>query len=252
MARTTVDNTIQRIRRQAAGGYRNETNILQTTMDASTTTIALVNGFTNNIQPGALLCLGIEVMRVIDTNPTAKTCTVLRGWYDSDAAAHTANDEVWINPRYSPVDIYDAMIAELHSWGPALYTTLGATSTVADGDMTYELPTSFANCYGIIAVRRNWTAAASTAWPDMDFRFQRGVGTTWTGAPTSGLLIRFLEQTYAGSIYVVGALPYTMSAFSTTADLITDVGLSESQLDVLELGVKLRMGIESIQPWGPR
>ena len=247
MARTSVANTIQRIRRQASSGYRNETNVLAIAMDASTTNVTLVSALTPNIQVGAVLCIGIESMRVTAINAVTQSVTVIRGWLDSDPDVHNVNDEVQINPRFSPLDIYDGMITELQSWGPALHAVVGITTTVAADQETLELPISMAGCYGIIDIRHNWTAAVntSTAWPQLNFRFQRGVGTTWTGASTSGLLIRSIEPMNAGSLYIIAAVPFSMSAFAFTADLISDIGIKESMLDVLEMGVKLRMGMDN-------
>jgi len=245
MARTSVANTIQRIRRQAASGYRNETNILAAAIDASTTIVTLASALTANVQVGAVLCIGIETMRVTAVNSPSLQVTVIRGWLDSDAAAHDFYDEVWINPRFSSIDIYDGMMAELQSWGPHLYAMAGLTQAVVDAQETVELPIAMADCYGVISVRRNWTLTDSTAWPELEFRFQRGVGTTWTGAATSGLLLRSIQPMFAGSLYIVAAIPFTLSAFSYTADLVTDVGLKESMLDVLEMGVKLRMGMDN-------
>ena len=245
MARTSVANTIQRIRRQAASGYRNETNVLAVAMDASTTNITLALALTANVQVGAVLCIGIETMRVTAVNVSTLSVTVIRGWLDSDAAIHDVNDEVWINPRFSPIDIYDGMMTELQSWGPHLYAITGLTQAVVDAQETVELPTTMTDCYGVIDVRRNWTLSVSTAWPELEFRFQRGVGTTWTGAATSGLLLRSIQPMFAGSLYIVAAIPFALSLFSYTADLVADVGIKESMLDVLEMGVKLRMGMDN-------
>jgi hypothetical protein len=180
-------------------------------------------------------------MRVMAVDRTTKTATVIRGYYDSDGAAHTAGDEVWINARFEPIDIFDAMQEELGSWGPQLFRIASDTLSVADGAETLELPAAWSDMYGIIDVRRNRTLDTSTAWPRQEGRLIRGVAADFDGASTSELLFRFTTGIAEGSMYFTVALPFDMDALTPTADLVTDVGMEPSQLDVLQLGTKIRL-----------
>ena len=240
MTRSTVDNTIQRIRRQASSGYRFEFNLLASAVTASVTTIPLDMELTAAMQAGSVICVGLETMRVRSISIEARTCEVIRGWYDSDPVVHSAGDEVWINPRFTPIDIYDAMAAELQSWGPALYRPFGATFAVQSSNDIAELPATFAGMYGLISVRAQQVPAIpGGGWPDVNVRFQRGTG--WTGLTTSGLVLRFIDGVADGNVHVMAAMPFSVTALTLSADLVTGIGLQESMLDVLEMGVKLRL-----------
>lgn len=243
MARTTVDAFLGRMRRQLHGGsHRLQTDILNEDLDTTETDVTLLVGSSAGIIPGATLSIGLELMRVTAWNSGTKTATVIRGWLDSEPAAHTTNAEVIINPRWSTLDIYDAMVDEINSW-TELYRIVSDEFPIAGGIDTLELPASWANMMGIVVVRRKWNATyeASTAWPEIDARLYRGT-TDWTqAAPTSGLMLRFKEPTAAGTVYVVAAMPFATSSPALADDLIADVGVSESMFDVLGMGVKLRV-----------
>jgi len=256
MARTTVENTMQRIRRRLASGQRDEVSTLNGAVDASTTTMTLTYDLPAGLRQGAIVCVGTETMRVMAINSAAKTATVIRGWQDTDPAAHDDGAEVWINPRFQPIDIFDAMLAELGSWGPDLYRVLGVQATTADGQDTYELPASIATCYGLIAVYRQWDDVGqylepSTAWPKLPYRILRGT-TAWTdGAATTGVQLRFTERLYAGTVFIMAAMPFD-AELTTADDLVTDGGIQSTMLDVLEMGVIMRLLADDANARGSR
>lgn len=196
------------------------------------------------IEVGSEITVDVETMVV--TAIAGSTLTVVRGWLDTDPATHTTGTPVDVDPRFSPFDVYDAMQDELLSWGPRLFRVEDDTFVTAQGDQTLELPVAWAGAYGIVDVRGGPSSSVLaegiiSAWPRVNTRLQRG-STSWDGAPTSGLLLRFTEgYTNAGLMYVAVALPFTTSAFSYTADLVADVKLLPSMLDILTMGTKLRL-----------
>lgn len=225
-----------------------ELDTLQTTVNSSTTTIVLANTPPAGLKRGSVITIGLESMR-LTADPAVNTLTVLRGFMDSDPAAHTAGDEVWINPQFQPIDISDAMIDEINSWGPSLYRVLDTTVTVTGGDALTELPATFIGTYGIIDARLNANNGldytAWQTWPRADVRMQRGSLTGFGDFDTSGIILRPRSGGFdAGSLYVVAAMPFDTSTFTEATDLVTTVGLSSSMLDLLAIGVKLRLGFD--------
>lgn len=243
MARTTVDATVQRIRRQLSSGYRFENNYLVSSISDTETTLSLQLAIPAGLQAGALVYVGTEAMRVTAVSTSSGTITVIRGVYDSDAAAHTAGDEVVINPRFSPLDIIDAMVEEIASYGPQLYWVDDLEFTVAEVQDLIELPVAWNDTFGVIDVRRKWADSGSDAWPRIQCRFQRGAGNwdTFTGKS----IIRFIESVQGGTIYVQVARPFTTSPFTLTTDLVTDTKMPESLLDVVAMGTKLRLLVDN-------
>lgn len=244
MARTTVEAFLGRMRRQLHGGsHRLQSDTLAEELDASETDVTLTTGSSAGIVVGATLCVDLELMRVTAWDSGTKVATVIRGWLDSDAATHTNGSEVVLNPRFSPLDIYDAMVDEINSWGPELYKVASDEFTLATGDETLELPAAWSGMYGLIDARRKWDSVYqdTTAWPELKVRLYRGT-TDWSlGASTSGLLLRFVEPVASGTAYLTAALPFSTSAPAMSADLVSSIGLAESQLDILGMGTKIRL-----------
>lgn len=237
MARTEVHATLKRIRRQLAAGHRSEVNLLSAAISDTTETIPLALEVTAALIPGAVLGIGLELMRVKTVGTS--DCTVIRGWLDSTAAAHASGDEVQISPRFSLLDLHEAMIAEVNSWGPQIYRVESTELTVGLGLQAVELPAEFIGAYGICRVARKYSTD-TTRWPDLPVRVTRGeVG--WTGAPTSGILLRMIDPVDSGTVFVLAAMPITLTDPDLTDDLVTDHKIPESMIDVLEMGVKLRV-----------
>lgn len=246
MARDTVGTVIERIRRQLASSIRMEINQLGVlaTADATDTTITLAHDIANNVRSGSVLSMGGELMRVIGADPLTKECTVIRAWQDSHLEAHAAGVEVLVNPRFTRFDILDAIINELDSWSPAIFTILDYQFDVSDDTNTIELPATMAQAIGVIRVRQLLTGSGSTSWPELEFRLQRGSMGVWDAATVTGLAIRVLNggrgSVGEGKILATVALPIDTSTLTETTNL-SALGVVPQQLDVLELGVKYRL-----------
>ena len=213
-------------------------------MDATQTTVQFSFDVTANIVAGAILSVETELMRVITIDQGTKVATVLRGFHDSTAATHAAGVEVWINSRFTGMDIYDAMLEEIGSYGPQLYQVVTTELTIADGQEIVELPVSFVGCYGIIDAHRQWTEQGSSstalAWPRAKVRLIRYDASQCDAFPTSGLALRIIDPVAAGKLMVKAAMPFHTS-IGYSQDLVSHGGLPETMLDVLSMGVRLRL-----------
>lgn len=246
MARTTVENTIERIRRQLNSSIRLEVNTVAATMTTSTDPITFTYDLPNSVRSGAVLSVGRELMRVVSVNRSAKTANVIRGWEDSDAEAHAIGDEILINPRFTRMDIYDAMLQEIDSWQPDLFKATDIAVTFAEDAQGFEIPSANSNALGLISLRANITEDESTSWPEYAYTLQRGRSANLTPTEGTGLFVRFTANggraRGAGTAAVRLAVPYVSTDISDeTSDLVTDVGLDLPLLELVELGVKSRL-----------
>lgn len=250
MARSEVRQTIKRIRRQLSSAQRSEFAVLDGAIDDATTTITLADDPSPAIRAGSLLNLDLEVMR-LRADPAGKICEVRRGWQDSEAVTHADGDEIAVNPRFSMLDIYEAMVDEITSWPAGIYRVESQTFAFATDAQTIELPAAWADMYRVLGVAAHrddsWLGqvTAATKWP--------GVGgwsllTTPVGtidqALTSGRLLRILDPALVGTVVVTIAGPLLAFAMEMSADLIEDVGIPASALDIVDAGVKLRLSID--------
>ena len=241
MSRTLVSAAVQRVKRQLASSFRYEVNTLASAVTTTATTITFTYELPASAVSGAVVSIANEEMRVMSVDKVAKQLTVLRGWNGSDSITHAAGDEVHLNPRFSGLDIYEALVDEVTSWGPDLYRTIARQESISDGQQTIDLPSSWRDIYGLVDIRRNFTTDDSTSWPRLNGRLQRGVAGTWTDGPSSGVSFRMFPPIYVGSVYMVAAAPLDVDAISWSADLVDDVGLKPSMLDVLDMGIKWRL-----------
>lgn len=244
MARTLVSTTVDRIRRQLSSGYRNEINTLSGSINSTTTTVTFTYVLSNNFQPGAVLSIGTELMRVMTVDTVAKQVTVIRGFHDSTAASHASGAEVWINSRFTGMDIWDALIEEVASYGPQIYRVVETELTLTDAQQTIELPASMTGLIGLIDANRWWDDAPSVSvnrtWPRANVRLIRYDPTVWSAYTTSGVILRMIDTVSAGKLIVKAALPLVIPT-DVTDDLVTDVGLPETMLDVVSMGTRLRL-----------
>lgn len=248
MTSMNVLETAKRIRRQLVSSARYEQLLLAASIGTSDTTLQFAGALPNGLTVGSVLGADLELMYVTAVDRTAVQATVIRGYEDTDPAAHASGILVDVNARFRLFDIVEAMRAEIDSWSQELYWLDADTLSVSTSALTYELPAAWATCYGIVDVRQSDgsdTEAAATTWPRMGAKLIRGVGATFDGAPTSGLLLRFTEGIRRGAIYVLVAMPYTTAgSLSPTADLVTDLHLTTGLVEVVEIGAKKRLIVD--------
>jgi hypothetical protein len=247
MARGTVGTMIDRVQQQLDSAIRHEVNWLGASLDASETTVTLLDEPTSSVRPGAILSVGRELMRVRSVNVSAQEAVVMRGWR-SDAEIHAADAELLISPRFTRFDLYQAMVHEIESWGQRLFKITSYEWTVADDVETIELPASMADAIGVVELRRqNSDDTDNTAWPTLNFRLMRGEVGVWSNASTSGLVIRMLpfgrSRMPAASVHALIAVPFDVTTADLTEDedLVADYGLEPSMLEVVELGIRMRV-----------
>ena len=243
MARTTVSETVERIRRQLNSTVRLEINVLGGSINTTDTTLSFSYDIPNSLRNGAVLAIGNELMRVVNTSTSSNEATVIRGWQDSDPAAHALGDEVQINPRFSPMDIYDAIIQEIDSWEPDLFYVDDVTWETTDATQGVEVPLAQSDAIGVCYVRRNWDENDSAVWPEYSYALHRGRPGSLTPLGGSGLYIRFtdgLGYAYDGDVIAGLAMPYSTASITMSTDL-ADENVSRPMLELIELGVKARL-----------
>jgi hypothetical protein len=256
MARSNVLTTAKRIRRHLGPGHRQEVAQLLDFTDASQTSILFAGSvLPTGVAPGVTLGIDLELLRVVSVDTAGLAATVIRGFLDSDADTHDAGAQIDVAPRFSMLDIVDAMMSEIDSWGQQLYYTTSDTFSVATSDVTLELPAAWTSLLGVIACNQSETASfttGATVWPELPARLIRGTPTDFDGALTSGILLRFLEPIRTGAVYIVAAMPFRSSGMLLTQDLGTDFHLPDSMLDVLEMGTTRRLILNSDAARGSR
>lgn len=246
MARTDIRTTVKRIRRTLASGHRGEYAALATGINETETTVTFDSDLPRGLGPNSLLNVDLEQMRVRSIDEATKTAVVVRGWGDSVGEDHAIGEEIAINPRFSLLDIYTEVVNEVEAWGPMLWQPAQTTFAVASAAETVELPVEWLDMYFVIAVSRYMPGFQQndvTAWPRMtNTSLQRSAaGLFFASAATTGLLLRLGEPVNEGTVHVTAALPFTLQDRGLDEDLVDDVGIPSSSMDLLEMGVRMRL-----------
>jgi hypothetical protein len=249
MARSGVVTTANRIRRHLGPGHNQEIALLRGQIDDVNPIITFTTPtLPRSVQPGVTLGLEFELVRVVSVDEANVAATVLRGFLDSDPIGHADGCQIDIAPRFSMLDIVDAMHSEIASWGSQLYSVHSRTFQVATTSEMLELPAPWASALGVVACYQSELSTFSSGervWPQLPIRLIRGELDFFDGAPVSGILIRFLEPIRTGQVHVVVALPFDISNMTPASDLTTDHAIPDSMFDILEIGTQLRLIMNS-------
>lgn len=218
--------------------YRPGINVLTSSVNASDTTFTFTYAL-GGIAHGAMLGIDLELVAVMG-DPTSQSATVVRGQRGSTAASHDAGAVVTVNPRLSRFAVFRALNEELHALHAAgLYKMTQVELTYNPAVQGYDLTgvTSIADIYQVSYAPND----ASENWitiPPSQFRLVRNAE---TDDFASGFAIILYHGGNPGrQLRVVYKTGFT--AFADVNATTTTAGLEDSMVDLLPLGVLLRLG----------
>lgn len=237
---TTVADALYRIRAKVYGAQRIELNQLTNGIVASQTAFALTYE-THSLQYGSVISVGAESMFVWEYDTTTQTVTVTRGWNGTTAIDLAAATEVEINVRFPSPEILAELHDEIAGWPASLYRLVAANHDLATTPGSVRLDPLLEGCYGIVDVRHSPDATTQTTWPRVlsaDLVHQMDTD----DFDTADMLSVNDSLTAGLTIRVIAALPFdTETSFTTTTDLVEEVGLATSMVDLAILGVAIRL-----------
>lgn len=244
---TTVDALVERVRRDSliasrgpmytvgSGGYT-----------AGAVTITLAETFTH-IGQGSVLTVDYEAFYVKEATAATKTVSVIPGYFGTTQANHAAGAVVEVDARFPRPALLDHAHQEILSWGNELWRVSAVNLTLNTNEHTYDLAGITGDIYFLLDVRQkplgdtsqfwnfSWTG---DAWPHLDGRLLRRMDTAEFASGTA-LQLRNKPR-HAGVARVAVAQPFDLSAFISSTDLISAVGLNQGMLQVIEFGTKAR------------
>ncbi len=233
---TTVATVLNRASRQLLAGVVEERNKLAASLDSSATSITTLYDI-GGLRAGSVFEVDSELMYVWDSNASAKTLTVERGFAGTTAASHSNGAIMTLNPRFPRQQMLDAVNADLDD----LSSTANGLFRVVTTDLSYNGSdrqiniTSSGTIIELLDVRLRYLA---DDYPVIrSARLQTGLPTTDFA---SGNTLVLDEPVMAGTLRVRYKAPF-VRATSETSDLTTDCFLPATCDDIVEMGVMLRM-----------
>lgn len=243
-----LSDAIEKTRRLVYGSTRPIRNQLETTIDATTTTV-VCSWSTLDLPKRALIAVDGEMMFVWDKVDATSTLSVSRGELGTDASAHTSTAMIEVNPRFPRPVIAAAIQEEIMAWEPDLYRVvdLAPISTTAG---IADIGVDSSEVYSVLNARFARVAVidAKTTWVDAQATLIRGLDTVTFPSGVGVQVIQPSNQPASTSVHGVATsikltlgLPFDLDAVTETSDLVDDVGLARSMVDVAVWGAAVRL-----------
>lgn len=232
---STVAALIEETRGHLMGAHTVQLNRLSGAMDASQSSVAMEFD-TSFIARGSTLCIDDEIMYVWALNASTRTATVQRGYLGTTATTHADDALVESNPRFPTPMIRAELKKEIASWNQRIWTTTEVAIAVATSTRTVNLTNAPADFLHVLRVRTP-TTDTDLAPRNLDFRVERGYGDYASGTA----LILSSVLTEATTVSVLYATPFDLDPFTDAVDLVTDIGVPQSALDIPPLGAAWRL-----------
>jgi hypothetical protein len=238
---TTLRDLIDETKRHLQSFQREPMNKLVSAVPVDATSITLQYDI-GNIQAGAHVQLGLELVYVWSTEPSSKTITVERAQLGSTASAHAAGSTVTINPKFPDFAIAKAInddLADLSAPANGLFAVRALDLTFGVGASGYDL----AGATGFIEVleirQRLGQATAYRQWPVLsNYEVSRQVSTV--DFP-SGIALFLHEGGGAGQPVRVLYKASFGRLTNLTDDVETVAGITTDLEDLPPIGAALRM-----------
>lgn len=221
--------------RHLLSGQRDAINLLSQDVATDDDTIELADDI-NNVQPGSLLSIDLETLYVRTTSASSRSAKVIRGWLGSQQSAHLADAPVYVNPRFSGWDIFQALnveLADLSSPSVGMYAigeTEIAYNPVRRG---YDLGVPRDEVQSVLEIRYQ-TKDSTFAWPRVK-KYEVLWDTNLTDFP-SGTAIRLDEMLWPGAPFRVKYSRPFLPLVDLTTDLVTTCLLPSTAIDIPPLG----------------
>lgn len=235
---TTVNDLVEATRSHLHGGARPQINVLNGSLDASTTSVVLADAM-GSIVAGAILSIDFETMFV--RSVSSQTATVIRAFAGSTAATHANSSLVYVNPPYTGSSIHKALsddLLDLSSPEAGLFKVVSVDITFNSAQQGYNL-TSATDVIDVLDVRYG-VSGSSRNWPSINkWRLARDMNTSEFA---SGFALFIDEPVEAGRTMRV-RYKAKFSALSTTgsSDVEATTGLHAEAHDIPPLGAAARL-----------
>lgn len=229
-----VGELVETTRSQLHGSHRGQFNFLALPLDDTETDVVLEDELRGAVQ-GALLALDDEIVYVRSASTAGKTATVARAWMGTEAAPHATRAAVEISPRFPRFSIKSSLRDEIRSWGSGVFridsfdVDLGTNARAVDLSFLEE------GWYQLLSVVRTPRAGS-----DADLAV-RGRTVRHSASYPEGAFVLEHPLEAAATVTVTVGLPFDLSVWDDTTDLIDDCGLTEQMLDIPPIGACWRL-----------
>lgn len=232
---TLVSQLIEETKRHLYGSHRMTMNRLAAGIGASDTTLTLEFDVNDAVR-GALLSIDDEIMFVLNSSPSSKIVTLVRGFLGTTAAVHALGALVEVNPRFPRIYIKRALQQEIDSWGTRLFRVSASNISISSTTRIYDLGVT--NFIDVISVDLTPYTGRTTRSNPYRWTISRDLDTS---VFASGAAIELLGDYPASAIARVRyAQKFDVSSWTDATD-VEVLGLSTSMVDIPPIGAAWRL-----------
>lgn len=233
---TTLGDLVQRSGRMLSGHRREAFNSLASSVDASSTTVALSRAV-DLIAPNTWIGIGTELMLVDSVDSANKSLTVTRG-ANSTASAHAVGDQVEVGWRWFSLELLDMLGDEIASWPDEIYAVGNVDVSLGISQRDTTLPLTRFRFPLRVRRRTSPTTIGSSQWVDAPIRSYR-IETNLPGYADSNAFIA-ASVSAAADYRIEYARALDVAGLDDLATDITAIPLSQSLVDAAIYGVAWR------------
>lgn len=244
---TTVDDVLNRVRRDAALGLQGPVYTLGANYTAGAVSLVLGED-PMHMGPGSIVSVDAELFYVSAIDSASKTLTVIPGYLGSTQANHSTPNTVEVDPRFPKASLVDHAYLEISSWTGQLWRTTAVDITGNVRNRSYDLAGVTGDVLHLLDVRRkpegvpvddffriSWIG---DSWPHVAAKLKRNMSVSEF---PSGISLQLeTAPRVSTTLRVVVAQPFDLSTFTLATDLVATTGLNAAWLDILELGIRWR------------
>lgn len=212
----------------------------------------------NGITPGSIIAIDDEEMYVFTTSPGAETAVVSRGENSTTPFYHSQGARIYVNEPFSRAMILEAIIDDIRSWGPQLFTVKTLDIPTSPYQLGYDLG-SINPFYQVLEVRLTPPPTFNTSdnrdWKRLRFKyiqdaplsdFPSGNALILTGQGMAGNanIPIYNYANYQQSLHIIYSAPFDADAIVYGGEgtmLAAQVGIDETEFDIPALGAAWRL-----------
>lgn len=226
-----VDRTVQNL----LAGTVEERNKLASSVNSSVDSLTMSYAL-GSLREQTVFEIESELFYVWESNTTAKTATVERGFGGSTAASHSSGAVVTVNPRFPRHQVLQALNAELSD----LSSPMNGLYQMKTVDLSYNGSDRMVNLTSVTAMIDLYDVRyryLSDDYPIVrNVRLLRDMPTTDFA---SGFVLAFDQEVRSGTVRVLYKAPYTQ--FSSESATTATAGVTTEVEDLLVLGAQIRL-----------
>jgi hypothetical protein len=256
----TIGQVIDSTREHLLGNGRSEMNLVASTMSGTSATVATTYPL-GGITPGTMIGIGDEEMYVFATNPGGLTATVSRGENSTTPQIHAPGTRIYVNEPFTRSMIVNAVVDDIRSWGPQLYSVQSLDITTIPYQTGYDLG-DINPYYGILDVYLTpyptYVTMDNLDWkrvrfrdfqqaPTSDFPSGNALIITDVGGMQGGQIPNWNVNGLSMTLHVIYATAFNVDKVDPTSatvegiKLASDVGLDETEFDIPAMGAAWRL-----------